>query len=65
MLKKLIASITVGDSTVPQSDLNEIFFTRLNSTFGAYLEKLIPKAFEDINTDFFGKESNSSSAVAK
>ena len=58
MLKKMIIGMTVGESEVPPNELNEIFFARLNSSFGSMLEKLIPKAFEEIGTsDFFAKES--------
>ena len=56
MLKKMIIGISIGDSSVPVGELNEIFFARLNSSFGSILEKLIPKAFEEIGTsDFFVK----------
>ena len=56
MLKRLIIAVSVGDSSVPANELNEIFFARLNSSFGSMLEKLVPKAFEEIGvSDFFVK----------
>ena len=58
MLKKLVVSISVEGSVVPE--INEIFFARLNSSFGSVLEKLIPKAFEELNaSDFFVKKQDS------
>lgn len=57
MLKRLVVGISVGNSSVPANEINEIFFARLNSSFGSMLEKLVPRAFEDIKTsDFFVKE---------
>ena len=59
MLKRMVIGITVGDTEVPASELNEIFFARLNSSFGNMLERLVPKAFEEIGiSDFFVKGQN-------
>jgi len=60
MLLRIISGIKVGDSEVPPKELNHIFFTRLNSSFGGMLEKLVPKAFEEVGTsDFFEKGQSS------
>ena len=60
MLKKIISSISVDGSPVPKVEIGDIFFTKLNVTFGSILEKLVPKAFEEVQiNDFFGKESGS------
>jgi hypothetical protein len=56
MLKKVVVKISVGGSDVPQGEMNDIFFARLNSSFGSMLEKLVPRAFEETSTtDFFAK----------
>lgn len=57
ILKKIIVSISVGGSVIPSTEINDIFFSRLSPAFGSILEKLVPKAFEEVQvTDFFGKE---------
>ena len=57
VLKEIIVSLTIGDSPVPKSEINEIFFARVSSSFGSILEKLIPKAFEENKSiDFLVKE---------
>jgi len=57
MLKKIISSIKIGDSQIPPTEINDILFSRLSPAFGAILEKLVPKAFEEVQiNDFFGKE---------
>ena len=55
MLAAIIVSIVVGDSVVPPTELNEVFFNRLNPEFGSILEKLVPKAFDEVKGDFFVK----------
>jgi hypothetical protein len=55
MLAAVVVSISVDDAVVPQSDMTEVFFARLNPEFGSLLEKVIPKAFEDGSQDFFAK----------
>ena len=57
MLKKIIVNISVGGSVVPSMEINDIFFSRISPAFGLILEKLVPKAFEEIQvSDFFAKE---------
>ena len=57
MLKKIIVSISIGGSLIPPTEINDIFFSRISPAFGSILEKLVPKAFEEIQvSDFFGKE---------
>ena len=55
MLKKLVLGIKVGESDVPSGEINEIFFARLNPTFGGMLQRLVPQAFEEMSSDFFAK----------
>ena len=56
MLKKIIVSISVGGSLIPPTEINDIFFSRLSPAFGSILEKLVPKAFEEVQvSDFFAK----------
>ena len=55
MLKEMVVGITVGDSVVPPGELNDVFFARINPAFGSLLEKIVPKAFEDVGADFFAK----------
>lgn len=43
----------------PWGETNNIFLARLNPAFGSMLEKLIPKAFDEVKqNDFFGKEQS-------
>jgi hypothetical protein len=58
MLKAMIVEISVGGEAVPPSELNDVFFARINPAFGSVLEKIVPKAFEEVNGDFFGAESS-------
>ncbi len=61
MLKEIITYISVGDSIVPKDQIGEILFSRLSVAFGSILEKLVPKAFEQMETsDFFVKDSTKS-----
>ena len=49
-LKKIVVE-------APWGKTDEIFFTRVNSSFGSELEKLVPKSFtEPESASFFGKE---------
>jgi hypothetical protein len=57
MLKAMIVEISVGGDAIPPSELNDVFYSRLNPAFGAALEKIVPKAFEEVNNDFLGRES--------
>lgn len=57
VLKDIIVSLAIGDSSVPTSELNEILFARVSASFGSILEKLVPKAFEENKSvDFLAKE---------
>jgi len=57
MLKKVLVSISVGGNVVPPTEINDIFFSRISPAFGSILEKLVPKAFEEVQiSDFFVKE---------
>jgi len=45
----------------PWGETNEIFLSRIDADFGAMLEKLVPRAFEEgKNTNFFDKEQSTS-----
>ena len=55
-LKDALCEIIVN---APWGQTTSIFLTRVNPTFGAMLEKLVPKAFEENQVpDFFGKEQS-------
>lgn len=56
ILKKIVVGISVGESVIPPTEINDIFFSRISSAFGSILEKLVPKAFEEVQvSDFFVK----------
>ena len=46
----------------PWGETNSIFFTRITREFGAILERLVPRAFEEVQIpDFFENEQSPSS----
>jgi hypothetical protein len=53
MLRKLIVGIKVGATEVPTTEINDIFFNRLNPAIGSKLERIVPKAFTDIKSSYF------------
>lgn len=54
-MKEILTEIIVE---APWGKTDQIFLNRIKPDFGAMLEKLVPKAFEEIsNIDFFVKES--------
>lgn len=53
-MKDMICEIIVS---APWGETNHIFLTRLKPEFGAILEKLVPRPFDEVQVnDFFGKK---------
>ncbi len=54
-MKDILSEIIVE---APWGKTDQIFLNRIKPDFGSMLEKLVPKAFEEmVNVDFFVKES--------
>ena len=62
-MKEVLTEIIVE---APWGPTNQIFLNRIKPDFGSMLEKLVPKAFEEMsNSDFFVKGSGLSSEEQK
>jgi len=62
-MKEVLVEIIVE---APWGRTDQIFLNRIKPDFGSMLEKLVPKAFEEMSSsDFFVKGSGQSSEAAK